>query len=335
MTLEFKKPTLEILNNVFSDSINVDIVSPFYSRGCLRRIKNIVQNDEIKRFSFWTKPLDLKLWQKGFAAPDILFKVVKEALNRNAEISIMVTNSLHAKLYLGHHLGAFGSSNLTIMGFSKGEELLCIVKANNLKKLENFRIKHIKPSMEELSIVDLEQFINENQDLVTIKNQIEDLINQDLIKKDGALFINDIPSFEYFIRFIETIDDEQAEYVVDVATRGKNNLIGHYRAFYLAVHLFYNKYPEYIESVFEKGSLFSLSKSDIKEYWIKFMDSRNLKKIKNFKNYNYTYKNIHNYLPDYLGGKQIGGGGGAGNLNRCLYFVATFRLFLEGKIDDL
>lgn len=335
MTITYEKPSIDTLNYLFENSGIMHIVSPFYSRGCLKKLRTIIEEKNVDNFSFWTRPLNLEYWNKGLAAPDTLLKLFKLVDKNNGIFDLMTANNLHAKMYIGDKRGAFGSSNLTVHGFSKGYELLAIVKATNLMKLKNFRINKIKPHMKELDIEEFEDYIEENEYLVTIKSQLEHIIEQNLVKEDGTLLINRTPSFWDYIHFIESIDDPEAEYIVNVVSRGKNNLIGHYRAFYFVSNLFFNKYPDLISKVFTLGSSFSISRSDYKNRWNTFMRSRSLKKIIDFSEYNYSPDNVRNYLPTYLSGKQTTGGAGAGNLNRSLYFVAAFRLFLEGKVYDL
>jgi HKD family nuclease len=312
-------PNSKSLNIVLENAIELDIYTPFYTAAGLLLLEDFIGRDhcKIKKLNFSCR-ITKAAWIQNSIDPISLRKFIDKFSNC-LEINIAHNDTLHAKGYFAENNGLIGSANLTSQGFGDGLEFLYSISGSILTKTKSWFNGKIKPLLHPITPAELNSFIGKNINaVIQLQKKYRKLLRQSHKHRGNKAPISSIDVFmDYCAKLQGAVPNE-----VVLRYLGKFQLSGHIRNFYYASQQFLSKYPGLISPIRkEPMDEFHLQNSPYIELWKKFINSPFLKDIEEER---YSAKSTAIYLPTNLGGKQISGGAGSGNINRVLPLVARF-----------
>src|SRR5579872_371757 len=151
-------PTWKDFDGIVSSARQCLLVcTPFFSEDGLGRLFDQISGTP--SVDFWTR-LSIMDWIGGFSAPEELLAFINLWSEAGSRIDLSIFQRLHAKIYAADgQLVMVGSSNLTNGGFGGNLEVMAsfegVEAATVLTQLQN----ECKPFLRQLSMAELEQWI--------------------------------------------------------------------------------------------------------------------------------------------------------------------------------
>lgn len=311
-------PVLQHLRMIGLDGGAISLATAFYSSRALKSLT--IRADSVTVIC----RLDLdsaEEWKRGLIAPDTLLSFLKAQQGRGATTRLYAAPTAHAKVYLGNRAVLIGSANLTMRGFGGGHEVLNRMDSRQALRMTNRALREYQDSLTEISINELQEYVQRNQSSVRRAKVRRKIQNQ---KSDQLPQINRSarPHLGSYDNFLDWLSSVQAAGALEIWKRahGKHNLSGHIHRNFYGLRQFFLTYPEVFETMKQAApDTYKLSKNAQMEQHLNDFVSQFATDEDDF-----SLDHWRTYLPIECGGRAGRHGGTIGNLNYMLPLVAAY-----------
>lgn len=276
-------------------------------------------------------------WASGVSSPDELARRLVPLWEEGRPVRLVVHQQLHAKAYLADSsTGLVGSANLSSAGFDKNFELMLELTRDEALAATTLIDEEADRSGRPLTLDSLEEWVSthsatifeqreaasDSQNLADAQRELDRLLGYGRRSTESS----DIADIEYFAEWLTAHRSLAGALVLHDRYRnvGGQNLTGHFRQSYYAVHRFLEEYGDHVGSL--SATLSSMNADDIHQPggtllddWIRHLDDHATSRTDL-----YDYAVLRGILPPNLGGTRTGGGGGSSTLKRMLPLAARF-----------
>lgn len=309
------------------------VAFPFYTEEGVTRILDHLPDAVFISVKTKLSPSD---WASGVADPEALHALLDLLPGRH---DLAIVQRLHAKAYVADREEALvGSSNLTEGGFGRNVELMVRMRGEDASAALD-AVLAATAAGKELALTDLATWIEDARPRILDARRATADVSVELAPAQASLDrllgygattrpLPELPGarFDNFVAWLRR--HAELAGATTIIRRHDNpdgqNLQGHVRQSFFAVHQFLTEHPELVASL--RMDLARLGPDDIYpvdprvgNVWLDHLDEHATEYGDGW-----SYPILRGIMPPALGGTRQGGGGGSSTLKRMLPLVAQF-----------
>ncbi len=332
--IRFYEKGIDVIKNACKGATKGIICTPYYTEPGLQLLDSFFHSAE--EVEFWTRlnPLDCRA---GVADMDALKSRVQNIISRGKNISLHVSNYLHAKVFsFSNNRTIIGSANLTLPAMTTNIETICELTEEDAKKFVQF-LPSIKSQLKPLPTDIFGAYVDASRDVISKPSEGLEEVNDDMITAINLaeeilcrspahkpVRASSIPSHLEIKYFKDYCHKENSVISNEIIERmeGLDNLQGHVKQCFYGVVRYFAEFPEFINEIAKTPRNLKYDLSNNQEVFTKWRNFLRAHENEIDTARGLRFRTLIIILPPSVGGTLAGGGGAIATLKRMFPVVA-------------